>query len=426
VSVARSTLGEKPGSRPGGKAKPAFRLPVRTLVTSTAFPPLKAGHAVVLDRMFRQIHPDDYRIVHFDEFMDHEKLEEGWPALPAKTFRYPMQWWHWAPSYPLSYVRRIRDLAGVIGGSARTLARICSDEDCKVIVATTGSLPRLPAAVLAGRLARVPVVLLIWDIWRFMEVEPLHRFIAQGLEPAVLRGAAAVVVPNEMAAEQVARLCGVQPEIIRLPVDDAAFADQDIQNPPRSAANDFRLVFTGQVYISMTEPYKRLLSALDQPGMENVSLDIFGPQKKEWLQGIGLEGRYECHGFITTPELYSVQRSADALFLALAFEGQHKNLVYSSSTSKLPDYLASGRPIIVHAPPGSFPAWYVRRHECGLVVDTPDVMALARAIAMLRDDDALRLRLGRNAMIRARTDFSIAAAQQRLADLLVNVTRGHV
>jgi hypothetical protein len=29
-------------------------------------------------------------------------------------------------------------------------------------------------------------------------------------------------------------------------------------------------------------------------------------------------------------------------------------------------------------------------------------------------------------MVRARTDFSIAAAQQRLADLLVKVTRGGV
>jgi glycosyltransferase involved in cell wall biosynthesis len=426
VSVAQRPPRDNLDSLPGGKAKPAFRLPVRTLVTSTAFPPLKAGHAVVLDRMFRQIHPDDYRIVHFDEFMDHEKLEEGWPALPAKTFRYPAQWWHWPPSYPLVHVRQFRDLASIVGGSARTLARICSEEDCKAIVVTTGSLPRLPAAVLAGRLARVPVVLLIWDIWRFMEVQPINRFIAQSLEPAVLRGAAAVVVPNEMAAEQVARLCGVQPEIIRLPVDDAAIDDQEVQDRSRSASNEFKLVFTGQVYISMPEPYKRLLSALDQPGMENVSLDIFGPQKKEWLQGIGLEGRYECHGFITTPELYSVQRSADALFLALAFEGQHKDLVYSSSTSKLPDYLASGRPIIVHAPPGSFPAWYVRRHECGLVVDTPDVTALARAIALLRDDEALRQRLGRNAMVRARTDFSIAAAQQRLADLLVKVTRGGV
>ncbi len=43
------------------------------------------------------------------------------------------------------------------------------------------------------------------------------------------------------------------------------------------------------------------------------------------------------------------------LLLTLAFEGDHKDLVYSSSTSKLADYLASGRPILVHAPPGCVP-----------------------------------------------------------------------
>jgi glycosyltransferase involved in cell wall biosynthesis len=271
---------------------------------------------------------------------------------------------------------------------------------------------------MAGRLAKVPVVMLIWDFWRYLEVEPFHRFVATALESTVLRSAAAVVVPNEMAAEQIARVTGVQPTIIRLPTDDAALQDGGVDSQTPTSQNGFKIVFTGQVYPAMTDPYKRLLAALDQPGLEDVELSFYGPQPKEWLEMLGLKGRYTQHGFVQAPEIHDVQRSADALFLALAFEGEHKDLVYSSSTSKLPDYLASARPILVHTPPGAFPAWYVRRHDCGLVVDTPDVMALARAIALLRDDESLRARLGRNAMIRAREDFSIATARRQFADLL--------
>ena len=334
----------------------------------------------------------------------------------------PNGWWQWLPSYPLAYVRRFRDLGGQVARTARTLARVCAEEECEVIVVTTGGLPRLPAAIIAGRLAKIPVVLLVWDLWRYMETERFHRIVAQTLEPAVLRSAAAVVVPNEMAAEQMTRLCGVQPVIIRLPTDDAALQEPDPELRPRSAGSGFSIAFTGQVYPPMVESYKRLLAALDQPGLEDVTLHVYGSQPKEWLEGMGLKGRYEPHGFVLGSEIHKVQRAADALFLTLAFEGDSKNLVYSSSTSKLPDYLASGRPIIVHMPAGGFPAWYVRRHECGLVVDTPDAAALARAIALLRDDDALRWRLGRNAMLRAREDFSIATARRRLADLLARVT----
>jgi glycosyltransferase involved in cell wall biosynthesis len=412
------------GSRPGVEATPAFRLPARTLLTSTCFPPFAAGHAVILDRMFRGIHPDDYCIAYFDESLRGLRLENGWSELPARTFHTSSRWWEWNPAYRLAYVRRFREFTGETVSGARMLARICREEACEAIIATTGSLPRLPAAVLAGRLARVPVILLIWDFWRHLEFEPFHHRTARALEPTVLRQAAAIVVPNEMLAESIARTSGVRPVIIRLPADDAAFhvpdglADEASPLP----AESFNLTFTGQVYFSMTEPYQRLLAALECPGLEDVAFHFFGPQAKDRLEAWGLHGRYVTHTFLPPWEIAAAQRGADALFLPLAFDGLHKNLVYSSSTSKLSDYLASGRPILVHTPPGAFPAWYVRRHECGLVVDTPDPAALARAIALLRDDEPLRQRLGRNAMIRARTDFSIATARQQLADLLANVT----
>ncbi len=176
--------------------------------------------------------------------------------------RYPRGQWHWVPGHPLSYVRWLRKFVGEVTVSARTLARACADEDCKAIIVTTGSLPCLPAAVLAGRIAKVPVILLIWDIWRYVEVQPLRRFVAETLEPTVLRQAAAVVVPNEMAAESIKRISGVRPVIIRLPTDDAVFQASMVEESFQSATDGFSIVFTGQIYLSMPEPYKRLLAAL--------------------------------------------------------------------------------------------------------------------------------------------------------------------
>ncbi len=142
-----------------------------------------------------------------------------------------------------------------------------------------------------------------------MEFEPYHRFVAQLLEPTVLRSAAAVVAPNEMLAESIERVSGVKPVIIRLPTDDAALQHDGCDVAGRSDSSEFNIVFTGQVYPSMTEPYKTLLAALEEPGLENVTLHLYGPQPKETLEEIGLVGRYITHTFVHPSAIYAVQRS---------------------------------------------------------------------------------------------------------------------
>jgi glycosyltransferase involved in cell wall biosynthesis len=82
------------------------------------------------------------------------------------------------------------------------------------------------------------------------------------------------------------------------------------------------------------------------------------------------------------------------------------------------EYLASGRPIIAHAPPDSFVSWYFRKHDCGIVVDQNNSQVLADAIDRLLADDQLRRRISENARTRARIDFSLSAAQSKFLNLL--------
>lgn len=67
--------------------------------------------------------------------------------------------------------------------------------------------------------------------------------------------------------------------------------------------------------------------------------------------------------------------------------------------SKLTGMLASGRPVIAAADPGSEIASVVER--CGRVVEPESEAAFAAAIEQLADDDALRRRLGEQARARA-------------------------
>jgi glycosyltransferase involved in cell wall biosynthesis len=75
------------------------------------------------------------------------------------------------------------------------------------------------------------------------------------------------------------------------------------------------------------------------------------------------------------------------------------------------EYLASGRPILVHAPADSYVSRYFTEHQCGVVVGRNEPSVLAEAIDHIIHDGDLRKKCGENARIRAKVDFTVEAAR---------------
>ncbi len=97
---------------------------------------------------------------------------------------------------------------------------------------------------------------------------------------------------------------------------------------------------------------------------------------------------------------------ADILFLPIAFDAK-PHVIATASPSKMPEYLASGTPILVHAPRDSYLARYAREHGFAEVVDEPDAAALASALRRIATDEARRTELvtaARRALERHRAD----------------------
>ncbi|HYE16132.1 MAG TPA: hypothetical protein VD968_16965 [Pyrinomonadaceae bacterium] len=104
-----------------------------------------------------------------------------------------------------------------------------------------------------------------------------------------------------------------------------------------------------------------------------MKLHAYTTQRAEELAGRGIGGpAVVFHPHLSVAEMPGVQRRADLLFLPLAFESPYPDLVRTSAPVKFGEYLASRRPVLVHAPPRSFISWYCREHDCGLVVDESD------------------------------------------------------
>jgi glycosyltransferase involved in cell wall biosynthesis len=92
------------------------------------------------------------------------------------------------------------------------------------------------------------------------------------------------------------------------------------------------------------------------------------------------------------PELRRRLSRADVLFLGLSLHSDHPAIVRTATPARLVEYMASGRPLLVHAPAGSHVAEYARREDFAEVVDIADPEALLAGLQRVLEDRELSAR----------------------------------
>jgi glycosyltransferase involved in cell wall biosynthesis len=284
------------------------------------------------------------------------------------------------------------------------------------VVACTGGLEILdfPAAFLASRLVGARFVAHLLDQYGHMVAHVLGRHIFARVEPRLLKGAAAVIAPNAVLRDAVRRNHGVDAVVIHNPVDLSAYGGPHASLAERRAPDDTgeRIVYTGSVGPLHYEAFRTLLSALALLNRRDLRLHVYSPQPRERLEREGIRGPVVFHPPEPLSAIAALQQQADLLFLPLALQSNEPEIVRTAAPGKIGEYLASGRPILVHAPADSFVASYFRDHDCGLVVDRSDPRALAAAIESALSDPALRARLRARAWARAEADFDAVHARR--------------
>jgi glycosyltransferase involved in cell wall biosynthesis len=215
---------------------------------------------------------------------------------------------------------------------------------------------------------------------------------------------------------------GIESTVIHNPYDSEEIKDGDI--PFRALDNEVRIVYTGAVYHANAGAFCNLMSAIEQLDRPNVKLHIYTSQAREVLEDQNIRGPIVYHEHVSPLEAYRVQRQADILFLPLSFTSGIPEVIKTSAPGKMGEYMATGRPILAHAPAGSFVSWYFRKHECGAVVEQSDSTILARAIQQILEDKDFGRRIGEKARARAKGDFSLVAARTKFLKLLSNERNG--
>jgi glycosyltransferase involved in cell wall biosynthesis len=208
----------------------------------------------------------------------------------------------------------------------------------------------------------------------------------------------------------------VEAAVIHNSFDISPYETVEVDTGNRSG--EVNIVYTGAVYEAHFGAFRNLMAAAGKLDHLRVLVHLYTNQPEETLQRENVRGPIVLHRQQAMSEMPRVQMEADILFLPLAFDSPYPDLVRTSATTKLGEYLASGRPILCHAPRDSFISWYFRKYECGVVVDEDDPARLAKGIELILSDAALCQRMIANAQQRARIDFDIARSRAAFFQLL--------
>lgn len=395
------------------------------LVCDTLPPSTRSGQAAILYRLLAGLDPSSYCLIS-EENYESEPYRTAANRLPGTYCCVPARFGacaarKTAPSGLRRWEGGARQLASM-AWRAKEIAAIVKRERCEKVVAVSEPLTDLPAGYLASRLSRLPFYCYLFDDYSTKWVGAKARLFARIAEPRLLKSAAGIIAPNEFLVDELERRYGIAVTLIPNACDLSVY-EQGRASVPDYDNSELRIVYTGAVYDAHFDALRNLGTATTMLESRSAKVHLYTPTPFQYLSRAGIDGPVVYHGLAPMSMMPRIQMEAHVLFLPLAFDSPYPEVIRTSAPAKMGEYLAARRPILVHAPRGSFVSTYFRRHGCGLVVDQNDPAALARAIEHLARDPATRERLSARAWERARADFDLERARTSFAELL-GVGRG--
>jgi len=387
---------------------------VRFAVLSHILPPSATGQSVMLGRLLSGIAPESYCTIGLQGFRSPETRVVATRSLPAVCRLLPVEW-------RLRGAGRLRipvwDWRFRLRQRARHLARLLESEGADVVVACSGELLNIPAAVLAAKQVGARLVAYYFDDYPQQWMTRAERGFALSWERRLIAEGGTIVVPNELLRDEVSERGASRTALVRNPLPDGFSIAAPASWP--AAGQGLRIVFAGAIYHAHADAFSNLLAAMEHAADLDPKLRILTAQPEADLQALGLVGgRVERLGHVPEAQAQSALREADVLFLPLAFDSPIPEVIRTSSPGKLAEYLASGRPVLVHAPADSFPAWYARRNECAFVADRPEPESLARVLRGIAADPVRTREVASRALACARRDFAPELSRQALLDAM--------
>ncbi len=283
-----------------------------------------------------------------------------------------------------------------------------------MILAVYPSLHMFSAAIHAAETNQVPWVAYLHD----MLAEPYHGSkyepLAEDVQRRMFRSARAILVTGQGMAD----LYRAKYSVECVPLEIGYCEPFAVSLLPRPIGPPYAFM-GGSIYNVNDKATTRIIEGAEQAGVR-FRLATAADWKALASAGIMPRPGIEKHHFLVRKEYLESLRNQHILAVVLNWPDETatpEDELATAFPTKVVEYLASGQPILVHCPENYFLARFFLEHECGAIVSTRDVTAIAAAIRSLLSDSKEQDRMRANALRAARM-FSIDRISLKLRQVL--------
>ncbi len=384
-------------------------------IISPVLPPSPSGQAVVLYQLLKDIPQEEYIAISTHDYS--RESRNHCTEILGGTY-------HYLPDIHFIFKKflLITHFFGIkifimayLEKRVRQYQRILQNNGCDLAIGCTADIFEPYAVLSACNRLHIPFYFYILDDYLTQWTNRFEASFLREFGPDIIKRADKVIVINECLKKVYDSRFGIATVLLHNPTDLQRYPD-----PPPSQRTGIRILYTGDVGEAHYDAFRNLISALELIGDPEIKVHIYTGRRRARLLKERITGPFVVlHPHQHISSIPGIQQSADILFLPLAFHSLFPEfIINSASPGKMGEFLAAGRPILVHAPPGSFVSWYFKKHGCGLVVDSPSVEDLASAIRRLSTDNELRKQISSAARAAAFRDFDADSIRSHFRHIL--------
>lgn len=193
-----------------------------------------------------------------------------------------------------------------------------------------------------------------------------------------------LVISREMQVEYTRRY-GLDFGVLHNGAADEYFAD--VPGFPRTQKQVFTIRYLGSIlpthHYHAIEDVSAAVKELNNSGVAALFEICGGEWTKQNALPLVDEPFTVYRGAVSRSEGINLLQKADLLVLPITFDPAHFEYVRLSLPTKLPEYLASGTPVLVYGPAGVAPVELCRSNGVGMVIDKRSTASLDELIRMM-------------------------------------------
>ncbi len=398
--------------------EPRIRFNKKMLVVSSFALPAPGASPHFLYNLFSQFSEDSYAIFTDSKNMNPEFTH---PKLPCQYFLFDektnaIRWFK--KDSPWKVVRVAKKMASFFS-ALRKGRKIIRREKIDLLMGTADNGRALLLAFLLSRISGTPYTLYFLDLYRWNNFGGLQDAAAAIFEPMLFSGAKKIFVMGGGHERLYRKKYGTRYcyEIItNCPiVSETAPTKKPRPTVPKSY---FEILYTGNIYWPQERSIRNVIKAVSSMDDLDVRVSIYAPRPLEALQAEFAHNPKVSFRSAPQKDMPEIQANADILFLPLSWNTPRTEVVEMAIPGKTAEYLSSGKPILVHAPPRAYLSIYAHENNFAHVIDEEDIGLLQEGIRKLLTDKERVRQIVENARKTLDRDFDIYKNARSMKDAL--------